>query len=75
MLYRITVSTIMEAEIIVEADDADAAVEKVEEGVYADSYCNNTAGFEVKSWADESLGIEEVYTFDDVSIASVEEVE
>lgn len=73
MTFKITVSTVMEADILVEAETEEEAREKVDEGIYADSYCNNTAGFEVKSWADENLQIEEVYTYYDFDIVNVEE--
>ena len=74
MTFRVTVSTIIEADIMVEADSEDEAFEKIEDGVYVDAYVNDTAGFEVKSWADESISIEEIYANCDIELADIEEV-
>lgn len=46
MEYRVHISTIMEADVIVEAEDEQEAYDMVDGDINAVDYCNETCGFE-----------------------------
>jgi hypothetical protein len=74
-MFRIALTVPMDADVTVEADNEQDALEKILNGVTTDSYNNNTAGYEIGACADASIKIEEVYSYYNYSVRYISEVE